>query len=48
MKTCGMMGEIVGKAASICIKNSTNPRGVYTNHLTQLHELMKQSGSKRV
>jgi hypothetical protein len=47
MKTCGMMGEIVGKAASICIKNSTNPRGVYTNHLDELHQLMKKPGTTR-
>jgi hypothetical protein len=48
MKTCGMMGEIVGKAASICIKHKTNPRGVYTNHVPDLHELMRQPGSQRV
>jgi len=47
MKTCGMMGEIVGKAASICIKNSTNPRGVYTNHIKELHELMRKPGTAR-
>jgi hypothetical protein len=47
MRTCGMMGEIVGKAASICIKKTTNPRGVYTNYLTELHELMNKAGSER-
>ena len=48
MKTCGMMGEIVGKAASICVKEKTNPRGVYESHLAKLQDLMKQSGSTRV
>ncbi len=47
MRTCGMMGEIVGKAAAICIKKTTNPRGVYTNYLTELHELMNKPGSER-
>lgn len=42
MKTCGMMGEIVGKAASICIHRQTTPRGVYESHLEQLKELMKR------
>ena len=36
MKTGGMMGEIVGMAASICKEYNTSPRGVYTNHLSEL------------
>ncbi|MEY4611552.1 MAG: hypothetical protein RL246_1871 [Bacteroidota bacterium] len=47
MKTCGMMGEIVGKAASICIKKNAKPRGIYANHLSELHDLMKKPGSHR-
>ena len=47
MKTCGMMGEIVGKAAAICIHKSTNPRGVYTNYLNELHSMMRNPGSQR-
>ena len=47
MKTCGMMGEIVGKAAAICINKSTNPRGVYTNYLNELHSMMRNPGSQR-
>ncbi|MFN6373881.1 MAG: FAD-dependent oxidoreductase [Chitinophagia bacterium] len=43
MKTCGMMGEVVGKAASICIKHDATPRGVYTNHLTKLQDLLKKA-----
>jgi hypothetical protein len=48
MRTCGMMGEIVGKAAAVCIQQKTSPRGVYESHLAKLQELMKQSGSTRV
>jgi hypothetical protein len=47
MRTCGMMGEIVGKAAAVCIQQKTSPRGVYESHLAQLQQLMKQSGSTR-
>jgi hypothetical protein len=47
MRTCGMMGEIVGKAASICVKQNVPPRGVYESHLSLLLELMKQPGSAR-
>jgi hypothetical protein len=48
MKTCGMMGEIVGKAAAICVQKKTTPRGVYETQLGRLQELMKQSGATRV
>jgi len=48
MKTCGMMGEIVGKAASICLANNCSPRDVYTSHLSKLKELMAQPGSARI
>ncbi len=44
MRTCGMMGEIVGKAAAIAARQRTSPRGVYEKHLPQLQELMKRSG----
>ena len=44
MRTCGMMGEIVGKAAWICVSQETSPRGVYEKHLPLLKELMKQPG----
>ncbi len=47
MKTCGMMGEVVGKSAAICIKEKTSPRGVYKTHLAKLQVLMKQPGSER-
>lgn len=47
MKTCGMMGEIVGKAASICVHAKTTPRGVYETHLSRLQELMRQPAKTR-
>jgi len=47
MRTCGMMGEIVGKAAWICVRRETSPRGVYENFLPQLQELMSQPGTLR-
>jgi hypothetical protein len=39
MRTGGMMGEVVGMAASICRNRNTTPRGVYTEHLPELKEL---------
>jgi hypothetical protein len=47
MKTCGMMGEVVGKAAWICVRHKTTPRGVYERHLDLLKELMRQPGALR-
>jgi hypothetical protein len=47
MKTCGLMGEIVGKAAWICVRHQTTPRGVYERHLELLKELMRQPGAMR-
>ncbi len=47
MKTCGMMGEVVGKAAAVCIKKNALPREVYTKHLGELQALLKKPGSDR-
>jgi hypothetical protein len=47
MRTCGMMGEIVGKAAWICVSEKTDPRGVYEKHLRLLKDLMSQPGVMR-
>ncbi len=46
MRTCGMMGEIVGKAAAICVREQTTPRGVYQKHLEKLQDCMKQPGTR--
>ena len=40
MRTTGMMGEVVGMAASVCKANRCMPRGVYEKHLASLKELM--------
>jgi hypothetical protein len=40
MRTTGMMGEVVGMAASICKREGCLPRGVYTDHLDKLKALM--------
>ena len=42
MRTTGMMGEVVGMAASICQKHKCLPRGVYTSHLDELKALMRE------
>ncbi len=47
MRTTGMMGEIVGKAAWIAVRHGTTPRGVYEKHLPLLKELMGQPGIMR-
>ena len=40
IRTGGMMGEVVGMAASICKKHGCAPRGVYEKHLDELKALM--------
>ncbi len=47
MRTTGMMGEIVGKAAALCVRHRTTPRGVYQRHLGELQKLMELPGSSR-
>jgi hypothetical protein len=41
MRTTGMMGEVLGMAASICKKEKTDPRGLYQHYLPELIKLMK-------
>ncbi|MEQ9407029.1 MAG: FAD-dependent oxidoreductase [Fuerstiella sp.] len=47
MKTCGMMGEVVGKAASICMIHECQPRDVYDRYLDELIELLHLPGKAR-
>jgi hypothetical protein len=47
MRTCGMMGEVVGKAAYVCVLKNVNPRGVYEKHLPLLLDLVSQPGAMR-
>ncbi len=46
MRTTGMMGELVGMAASVAAKNNTSPRGVYENHLAELKSLIESGVGK--
>ncbi len=46
-RTTGMMGEVVGKAAAICVRRRCMPQAVYTTHLEELKELMRLPGSTR-
>ncbi len=41
-RTTGMMGEVLGMAASLCKQNRTTPRGVYEKHLDELRTLMRR------
>lgn len=47
MRTCGMMGEVVGKAASIAAREGVTPRGVYEKHWDEMHELLQVPGVAR-
>ena len=47
MKTGGMMGEVAGKAAAICVRHSCSPREVYSSYWTELQTLMRLPGSER-
>ena len=46
MRTHGMMGEVVGMAASICKKRGCDPRDVYKSHLAELKGLMERGVGK--
>ncbi|NCA10514.1 FAD-dependent oxidoreductase, partial [bacterium] len=47
MKTCGMMGEVVGKAASVAVKHGATPRGVHEKHWGEMHDLLQLPGKAR-
>lgn len=47
MKTCGMMGEVVGKAASLCILHECDPRHVYDRYLEELIDMLRLPGKAR-
>jgi hypothetical protein len=40
MRTGGMMGEVVGMAATICKQEDCYPRDVYKKHLDMLKSYM--------
>ena len=45
MRTCGMAGEVVGLAASVCHAHDALPRAVYQKYLPQLQELMRRGAA---
>lgn len=47
MRTTGMMGEVVGMAASICHRHTSQPRDVYKQYLEELKSLMKNGAGKQ-
>lgn len=47
MRTTGMMGEVVGKAAALCIQNQSSPRGIWQNHLPKLINALNQPSSPK-
>jgi hypothetical protein len=47
MKTGGMMGEVAGKAASICVEHGCTPRQVYERHWEEMKRLMNLPGAVR-
>lgn len=42
MRTGGMMGEVLGMAASICTEKDVEPRAIYQTYFADLEELMKK------
>ncbi len=40
-RTLGMLGEVVGLAASVCVAHGESPRGVYERHLDELKAKME-------
>lgn len=47
MRTTGMMGEVVGMAASLCKKYQGTPRDIYRYHLEELKSLMQKGVNKK-
>ena len=41
------MSQVVGKAASLCIKHATTPRAIYHSHFEELQALLKLPGAAR-
>lgn len=46
MRTCGMMGEVVGMAASLCKRYEVSPREIYLRQLPELKMLMQAGVGK--
>lgn len=48
MRTGGMMGEVVGKAAALCIRNRCRPRAVHESHFAELVDMLHLPGEVRL
>lgn len=48
MRTCGMMGEVVGYAAKMCIEKNTLPRGVYDEYLNEFKDVIRNIPKKEL
>ena len=46
MRTCAMMGEVVGLAASVCARKGLMPRDIYKTNFQDLVELMKKGAGR--
>lgn len=46
MRTTGILGEVVGMAASLCKKNEVYPRAIFPTYFEELKKLMEQGISK--
>lgn len=47
MKTCGMMGEVVGRAAFVATRQHCTPREVYEKYWPQMEQLLQLPGKAR-
>ena len=45
MRTCGMAGEVVGLAASVCHRHGVLPRAVYRQYFSDLQDLMRKGAA---
>jgi hypothetical protein len=46
MRTGGMLGEVVGMAATLCHQHHCNPRDVYSSYFKELQALMTKGAGK--
>ena len=42
MRTLGVLGEVIGLAATVCTKEKVYPRDVYTTHFNKLKAMMER------
>ena len=47
MRTCGMMGEVVGMAAALCKQFDCTPRDIYSKHLEALKKLLTRGAGRK-